>query len=245
MRHALLSSVVLAASAFAVGCSDTQLPTQATADPLFAKPVAGSTNSNGNWVWHTIMSDGSATRIFGDGKAKNGVDPAPLGTSEYEGKLCGVDAYIQQKDNSGDARLDVDYAESTCPRKILVDLDAVASTPATPAGVLAHAYRINRVENKTDPRFMMLLDVPIDNCTQLRYGVLDTSKKTLDEQIISADKSTGVIVTRMNAEGEPGKWTIETVNGGKAQCYNSYKGGWGPTGPEVYLPFRITVTEIR
>ena len=200
MKHFVLSGALFLAAVSAAGCAESPTPVGPDQSASLNKKgtTQTDTESRAIWVWDSTLPNGEAAAISGDG-------------AEYRGDVCGVRARIQAPTDSGDAPFDPDYTASTCPRKIYFTTPTGA---AVASGADARVYRINRVDD-TRPRIMYFGSVPSEfgKCESLRYGSINSSASTLDEQIISTD-STGVIVTRTNLPGERGEWTVETAAGG-------------------------------
>lgn len=248
MRLFLAITTTLAA-AIAAGCADAGTPTQAAAPATFGKP-APVVHPNAIWVWHAHMTDqdpldGVAperARIFGDGRDSDGTPRT--GDARYTGGQCGVLAQIRSPADGwgGDAPFDPDYsaAPSSCggPRKLNFVLSGSAGESTVASAADTWAHRLNRMEVGAEVvRYLAFGNVPISNCKSLRYGVMTTSGATLDEQIVSADPTTGVLAKRVSTT----EWALKSVNGGKAQCFNQAKNGSWTAGNVVYLPFRVTV----
>jgi hypothetical protein len=240
-------ALLLLAGVFTAGCQEVQTPTDVTLTPQYGKP-APVVHPNARWVWHTTMSDNTASRIFGDGRLESGAS-AGGADSRYEGGKCGVLAQIRPGADGygGDAPFDPDHATAPADcggkREIIFNLSApeLGGNAATRSVADTWVHRLNRMDvGDTVYRTLTINNVPHARCTSIQYGVPNSSAALLDDRILSTDSTnTAVIAHRVSAT----EWTLESINNGQAQCSYMVKNR-KHEGATVNLPFRVTITQV-
>ena len=192
-------------------------------------------NSHANWTFYSTMSDGTAARMFGDGRGLDG-GPSPVpGESSYRGETCGIRGYIFTF-GSGDAVFDPAFDPDGTPcggRVMRADLGAgvVSFTPFT------NAFRVHQMAENSQ------------KVERLGLGGLNAatpcgSNNASVRLVFTAENLSGVSITRLPDENGARVWTVESIGNHLAVCEKTVKGRFVDSGLDVYLPFRAKIVEV-
>jgi len=230
-RSASISLLVAGAAA----CSrelPTSQQTEVSPDIAMARTVT-DTDSRLRVEYFSLMSDGSAAGITGDGRLADGaVDPSGT-VSSYQGDLCGVRAkifwYNTSGSQSGDATLDPDADRATCGAVRYLNF----RFQSTPVPVSAFA----------NVRQVMQLAVGESRLQRMGYELGNVANCNR----IVFDGATQILVTRTDTNIDPlaaRTWKAESQAPHQGFCEVFSKGAYRPNGVVYTLPFRMTLTEI-
>lgn len=217
--------IYVVTSTLMLGCG-AEAPLLVEPQALTAARFASDTDPRARWELHGVLSDGvTAAKITGDGRDIGG-NTSGDGSSQYQGRLCGVHAKIfvvgGTSAGSGDAVLDPDAERSRCPggaRYVAVDVGA----GEVQTGPLTNAMAIDQMSAGATKLQAMRWGVGLGGCERLVFE--------------------NVRVTRTDT-APPRTWSVETTGDHAAACENRAKGGYVATGATHVVPFRATITEV-
>jgi hypothetical protein len=246
-RHAprVVASLVLGIAA--VGCSDAS-PRPAVLEPSSAIAAAKGqqvdTNPRANLVWaDSVMVNGVAVAagIRGDGRVKNGAASTGTPSNEYQGAWCGVAAFRSGSDLDFKPNSNwTNSMQSACGSERLYNF-YMSGPNGVPTANGPHS--ISRglwtlVVGQTATQWEGF-GVQLTGCAMLmfndsaRYAPASSPKQTRLPDVV-----VGGVTQR--------QWRIESQGSHQAACVTYNPNGTVKTvGPWSYLPFSLTVTEVK
>ncbi|MEO5589275.1 MAG: hypothetical protein ABIS03_06795 [Gemmatimonadaceae bacterium] len=181
----------------------------------------------------------SRAGIGGDGRLRSGDGTVGSPSNEYQGGSCGVSAILASQGFNTDPDIDWTFTtQSTCGEARsfafrLAGLDA----PPTMLGPHSIVDSLNVIAVGQSSRRMVRFGVQLTNCAGIRFGnaypPANDARVTRLPDVISA---TGVASR---------SWMIESQGSHRGACVVSTKKGFVTNGVSYYLPFALTVTEVR
>lgn len=244
-------ATAIAIAALAISCTDSQqsdstAPSSTVSSLRFARPVNADT-SQANLVWADSVNTAapgnpaswSSSGIRGDGRDKYG---QPSTVSEYQGKFCGVVAYLGV-DGGSSLNADTDFGYS--------------SSMATSCGTPSRLYRFY-YDGAVTPTYSFgphhtvinlgLLAVGQSVTQELWYGVQQTNCQRLYYSD-SYSPSNNALITRLpnitDVTGTLRQWRVQSQASHRAMCLITTNGGkLVSSGVSHFLPFSYTITEV-
>jgi hypothetical protein len=225
-----------------IACSESSLPT-ATGAEAGGGPKVDST-PRVNLVFDDSVDiaspgglpDWRIAGVRGDGRLRNGTIATESPSNEYQGSFCGVHGVL---DSTGSMDFDADtyYASSMAAacgakRYLRFFLNGAESDPLqyAPHTVANNIAQVVVGESRT---FVYGFGIQQPNCQRLRYD--DTYAG-----------SSNALVTRLPDVNGARQWRIESRGTHHAMCVLLDKrGNLIPTGVTYFLPFAMTVTEVK
>lgn len=240
MKRFALPTAFLLATALAVGCEDSRMPTAVHSEgATFGKTSSGSTDTDprARWEFYSTLTDVDATqsRLYGDGRDVNG--GTTTGASVYQGDMCGVHAKIFVGNGGGDGVIDPDknYKTGACTGGARYLNYNLGNGTVIQAGSFTNARGVYHLSTKGafNEQDMWHSYTNIPNCESLRF------EKAL---------GSGVRATRLSENTAAGQWRVETIGDHIGRCYNYVKGKYvhrDGVDPQFTMPYHAVVTEVK
>jgi hypothetical protein len=244
--RALLPPTLLGLVA-AIGCADSA-PRGGLLEPrsmLAAKSAQPDTNPRANLVWaDSVVINGAAVAagIRGDGRLKDGSASTGMPTNEYQGAWCGTSAF-----RSGGADLNFKpnsswstSMQSVCGSQRLYNFYLSGSNGApTLNGPHSYAWGLWTLSAGQSVLQSEGFGVQLTGCGILMFS---DSARYAPASSVRQTRLADVVVNGVTQR----QWRIESQGSHQAACvvYNP-NGSVKSVGPWYYLPFALTVTEVK
>jgi hypothetical protein len=194
------------------------------------------------WEFERIHSDGSSTRINGDGRAADGLsllDTFGMVSGVYSNGQCGTKTrlFVWEGEASGDATMDPDAEYSTAMNCTRRSVRLEMSTGVVMSGGFLNARELLSITQVGGTiNYPMRFPMDLATCGMLVFG-------NVNGPGTSEGRANSTATRLPDLPGGQRVWILESTPPHEARCYVTVKRNSYFTGPVEIVPFRIRITE--